>query len=68
MSADKLLFRGYVELDALFSGFESRLKGRIPGYCHDLKMHYAFLYDGIETFIEVTEAKHSQSADQRFHW
>ncbi|KAF8692506.1 hypothetical protein HU200_039606 [Digitaria exilis] len=58
-SADKLLFCGYVELDAFLDGFGSKLLGGFQGNCHVLDMHYAFLPKGIETVIEVlAEAEH----------
>ncbi|OEL23018.1 hypothetical protein BAE44_0015966, partial [Dichanthelium oligosanthes] len=59
-SADKPLFCGYVELDSSKAIFGSKLDGRLQGYCHGLDMHYTFLWDSIETVIEVlAEAKHS---------
>nr|CAB3473052.1 unnamed protein product [Digitaria exilis] len=61
-SADKLLFCGYVELDAFLDGFGSKLLGGFQGNCHVLDMHYAFLPKGIETVIEVlAEAEHQSN-------
>lgn len=63
-SDDKLLFRGYVEIDTSLTGFESLLKGRFQGECHGLDMQFGFLGNGIETVIEV-KAEAKQPSDVR---
>ncbi|KAL6899330.1 hypothetical protein ACP4OV_005988 [Aristida adscensionis] len=51
--ADKLLFRGYCELNTSLSFYDEKITNRLQGEYHGLEMHYAFLSDSIETFIEV---------------
>ncbi|KAJ1260732.1 hypothetical protein BS78_10G255100 [Paspalum vaginatum] len=63
-SADKLLFRGYVEINTSFSRFGSILRRRFQGDRHGLDMHFAFLGYGIETVIEV-KAQAKQPSDVR---
>ncbi|CAL4949042.1 unnamed protein product [Urochloa decumbens] len=64
-SADKLLFHGYVELDAQTAVFGSKLQGRLQGDCHGLIMRYTFLRDSIETVIAAV-AGGGQSSEIRF--
>ncbi|CAO2208497.1 unnamed protein product [Urochloa humidicola] len=64
-SADKLLFRGYVELDAQMAVFGSESEGRLQGDCHALIMRYTFLRGSIETVIAAV-AGGGQSSEIRF--
>ncbi|CAN6295933.1 unnamed protein product [Urochloa humidicola] len=63
-SADKELFRGYVEIDTSWAGFESILMGRFQGECHGLDMTFALLGESIETVIEV-KAESKQPSNVR---
>lgn len=64
-SADKLLFRGYVEMNTSLAGFESKLRGRFQGESHGLVMEFAYLGDSVETVIEV-KAEGKQPSDVKF--
>lgn len=64
-SADQQLFCGCVELDTSLAVHGLKLQGRFHGDCHCLDMHYAYVWDSIETVIEVlAEVEHS--SDVRF--
>ncbi|CAL4975590.1 unnamed protein product [Urochloa decumbens] len=64
-SADKLLFHGYVELDAQTAVFGSKLQGRLQGDCHGLILRYTFQRGSIETVIAAV-AGGGQSSEIRF--
>ncbi|CAL4975593.1 unnamed protein product [Urochloa decumbens] len=64
-SADKLLFRGYVELDAQKTLLGSKMQGRLQGDCHGLVMRFTFLRDSIETVIAAV-AGGGQPSEIRF--